>query len=92
MGIIAAYEASAALLPVLPEASCMTCKSCAERRAKWKKKLAEKKAKRQGVQAAGITAALAITELGGKVLGISDGSDSQQDEQPGPSDVGDPEG
>jgi hypothetical protein len=70
----------------------MTCKSCAERRAKWKRIQAEKKAKRQGVQAAGITAALAITELGGKVLGISDGSDSQQDGQPGPPEVGEAEG
>lgn len=50
----------------------MTCKSCAERRAKWKKKLAEKKAKRKGLQAAGIGAALAITELGGKVLGLGE--------------------
>lgn len=69
----------------------MTCQSCAERRAKWKKKLAEKKAKRQGLQAAGIGAALAITELGGKVLGISDGPDSQQDEQSGSAEVGSPE-
>ncbi len=40
----------------------MTCKSCAERRAKWKKKLAEKKAKRQGLQAAAIGAALGRSE------------------------------
>lgn len=69
----------------------MTCKSCAERRAKWKKKLAEKKAKRQGLQAAGITAALAITELGGKVLGVSHGSDSEPDDAAGQGSVGDPE-
>ncbi len=64
----------------------MTCQSCAERRAKWKKKLAEKKAKRQGLQAAGIGAALAITELGGKVFGLGeekeDGTGSNQGAEP----------
>jgi hypothetical protein len=50
----------------------VACSKCAERRRKLKAMLAEKKAKRKGVQAAAIGAVLSVTETAGKVLGIGE--------------------
>lgn len=58
----------------------MGCSACAERRRKLKEKLAEKKARKQGVQAAAITAVLAITEVAGKAIGIK-GEEDERDTQ-----------
>jgi hypothetical protein len=68
----------------------MTCKSCAERRKRLQAKLAEKKAKRQGLQAAAIGAALVGFEAAGKVLGI--GEDTEDGKRDGQKDSGSGEG
>lgn len=66
----------------------MACSKCAERRRKLKAMLAEKKAKRKGIQAAAIGAVLVASEAAGKVLGIGedteDGNKVETAEQ-GPS-------
>lgn len=48
----------------------MACSACAKRRKKLQALKAEKKAKRQGIQAAAIGAVLSVTETVGNAIGI----------------------
>jgi hypothetical protein len=56
----------------------MACSKCKERRRKLKAMLADKKAKRQGLQAAAIGAALVGFEAAGKVLGIGEDTEDER--------------
>lgn len=57
----------------------MACSACAKRRKKLLALKAEKKAKRQGIQAAAIGAVLSVTEAVGNAIGLS-GEESESDE------------
>lgn len=59
----------------------MACSKCAERRRKLKAMLAEKKAKRKGIQAAAIGAVLVASEAAGKVLGIGEDTEDARDSE-----------